>query len=686
MTEAVFAAEPTRLLIAAAAGIILLLLLIIKFKIHPVLSLLISALFIGLGAGMPVPTLVSTVEKGAGETLQGIVLLIGLGSLFGGILEVSGGAQCVAQTLVNKFGEKKAGIALGITGLVVGTTVFFEAGVVILIPLAFGLAKKTKKSTLYYVIPLLAGLATGFAFIPPSAGSVLVANMLNVDLGVMIAVGVPVGMLSLIFAGILWSKYIGSKIDTGLPSNIQEVREADEANLPKFSTVLCIILVPLVLILCSTVSEYIPGIDAVRPVLEFLGTPFVALVIAVLFAMYFLGRKQGYDGEQMKKILDRSLRPTGQILLVITGGGIIRWVLQDCGMGDIIGPALEKSGLPLVLVAFLIAALIRASVGAAVVAMTMAAGIMAAMPGVAELSPVYLAAMVCAINGGAPANVAVAASRLGAHTAFIGKAGNDMHGEFLRSVLQKEKVDTKGLLLDDQYFTTLAFVDVNASGERTFSFARKPGADTKIKKEEIDVDVVDHTSIFHVGSLSLTDQPSRDTTFYAVKRAKNKGSIISYDPNYRASLWTSEETAMKHMRSLISYVDVMKISDEETELLTGYKEVEKAAEALFRQGVKIVAVTLGGNGAYIYCKDGGGIIPGFAVEHVADTNGAGDSFWGGFLYKLSKAGEKPEDLTKEEIAKYAEFGNAVASLCVEKKGAIPAMPCLEQVKERMAGK
>lgn len=141
MTEPVFVAESARLLIAAGTGIILLLLLIIKFKIHPILSLLISALVIGLGAGMPVPTLVSTVEKGAGDTLQGIVLLIGLGSLFGGILEVSGGAQCVAQTLINKFGEKKSGIALGITGLVVGTTVFFEAGVVILIPLAFGLAK-----------------------------------------------------------------------------------------------------------------------------------------------------------------------------------------------------------------------------------------------------------------------------------------------------------------------------------------------------------------------------------------------------------------------------------------------------------------------------------------------------------------------------------------------------------------
>lgn len=399
MTEPVFTAEPTRLLLAAAVGIMLL--LIIKFKIHPVLSLLISALFIGLGAGMPVPTLVSTVEKGAGETLQGILLLIGLGSLFGGILEMSGGAQCVARTLVNRFGEKKSGIALGITGLVVGTTVYFEAGVVILIPLAFGLARRTKKSTLYYVIPLLAGLSAGFAFIPPSAGSVLVANMLNVDLGVMIAVGVPVGILSLLFAGILWSKFIGRRIETGFPSNIQEVREEEETNLPAFSTVLGIILVPLVLILCSTISDYIPGIDGIRPVLEFIGTPFVALIFAVLAAMYFLGKKQGYNGEQLKKIMDRSLRPTGQILLVITGGGIIRWVLQDCGMGEIIGPVLEKSGLPLVLVAFLIAALIRVSVGAAVVAMTMAAGIMISMPGVAELSPVYLAAMVCAINGGA---------------------------------------------------------------------------------------------------------------------------------------------------------------------------------------------------------------------------------------------------------------------------------------------
>lgn len=284
--------------------------------------------------------------------------------------------------------------------------------------------------------------------------------------------------------------------------------------------------------------------------------------------------------------------------------------------------------------------------------------------------------------GGAPANVAVAASRLGAHTAFLGKAGQDMHGEFLRAVLEREQVETKGMLLDKKYFTTLAFVSLSQSGERTFSFARKPGADTQVEKEEIDIDILDCTNIFHVGSLSLTDEPGRDTTFYAVKRARSKGSIISYDPNYRASLWKDETTAKYHMRSLVPYVDLMKISDEETELLTDEKDVEAAAAALYRQGVKIAAVTLGSEGTYVYCKEGGGKVPGF-VSRVADTNGAGDSFWGGFLYKISRSGKRPEALTLDELEEYARFGNAVASLCVEGKGAIPSMPDLKKVEERL---
>lgn len=396
-----FVADPVQMIIAAIFGIALLMLLIIKFKINPILALVVSALVIGLGAGMPVDLLSQTVEAGAGSTLEGIVLLIGLGSMFGGILEVSGGARCVAQTLIRRFGEEKAGIALGVTGLVVGTTVFFEAGVMILMPLAFSLAKKTGKSTLFYAIPLLAGLATGFAFIPPSAGSVLVSNMLGVDLGMMILVGVPTGILSLLFAGVLWSKFIGSRIYAEVPADVLD--GGDEGDLPPFGTVISIIFIPLVLILLSTLTDYTTALDVVKPVLVFFGTPFVALIVAIFVAMYQLGKKRGYSAEDMKVVLDSSLKPTASILLVITGGGIISEVLQVCGMGDVVGLALEGSGLPLILVAFLIAGLIRICVGAAVVSMTMTAGIMISMPAVAELSPLYLAAMVLAINGGASA-------------------------------------------------------------------------------------------------------------------------------------------------------------------------------------------------------------------------------------------------------------------------------------------
>lgn len=225
-------------------------------------------------------------------------------------------------------------------------------------------------------------------------------------------------------------------------------------------------------------------------------------------------------------------------------------------------------------------------------------------------------------------------------------------------------------------------VNESGDGERSFSFARKPGADTRIEKEEVNVDILDNTKVFHVGSLSLTHQPARDTTLYAIRRAKEKGSIISYDPNYRASLWKDEKTAKSQMRSLIPYVDIMKISDEETELLTGKVSPEEAAETLFQKGVQIAIVTLGSEGAYLYCSEGGAQIPGF-VSKVMDTNGAGDSFWGGFLYCISKADKSLEQFTMDELKEYVRFGNAVASLCVEKKGAIPAMPTLAEVKERM---
>ena len=399
MTEATFAAEPGRLLIAASAGIICLLILIIKFKLHPVISMMISAVIIGAGAGMPLSVISETVEKGVGKTLQGIALLVGLGSMFGGILEVSGGAQKVAQTLIDKFGQKKAGWALGLTGLVIGTTVFFEAGVVVLIPLVFSVAKQTERSTLFYAIPLLSGLASGYAFVPPSAGSVLVANSLNVNFGTMMMVGIPTAIAAMIVSGIIWGRFIGTKIFTKLPVNVQEIKD-DGKELPPFGLVLGVILIPLILILVSTISGYMPVPDTLKNILGFLGEPFAALMIATLAAMYFLGIRRGYSKEQLKKVLDHSLRPVGMILLVIASGGVIRWMLQDSGLGNIIGPAVEKSGLPLILVAFLIALLVRVSVGSSIVAMTMASGIMATMPSVMGMS-MLCTVRLCAVRSAA---------------------------------------------------------------------------------------------------------------------------------------------------------------------------------------------------------------------------------------------------------------------------------------------
>ena len=169
---------------------------------------------------------------------------------------------------------------------------------------------------------------------------------------------------------------------------------------------------------------------------------------------------------------------------------------------------------------------------------------------------------------------------------------------------------------------------------------------------------------------------------YAVQTARENGSLISYDPNYRASLWRSEEDAKEQMRSLIPYVDIMKISDEETGLLTDFEEPEQAADFLCSQGVKLVVVTLGAKGAYVANREGGIVVPGYKSQ-VVDTTGAGDSFWGGFLYQICQFGKRPEELSLQEACEAARFANAVASLCVERRGAIPAMPFMEEVLKRL---
>lgn len=281
--------------------------------------------------------------------------------------------------------------------------------------------------------------------------------------------------------------------------------------------------------------------------------------------------------------------------------------------------------------------------------------------------------------GGAPANVACAVARLGGRAAFLGKVGDDMHGHFLRRTLAEAGVDVSGLAVDGGVFTTLAFVALGERGERSFSFARKPGADTCLAPEEVNGDLLRRGKLLHVGSLSLTDEPARSATFRAVELARELGLTVAYDPNYRASLWPNEATAREGMRSLTPFCDVMKLSDEETELLAGEKAPEAAAEKLLGQGIACVVVTLGSDGALVATGEGSRKVKPFPARAV-DTTGAGDAFWGAFLTQLTRNEKAPGDLTLDEAVRYARFANAAASICVGRRGGIPAMPSLTEVE------
>ena len=401
MSEEALSLDPTRLVLAAVIGLALLLVLIIKFKVQAMVAILVGAIVIGVAAAMPFEAIVTAVNDGVGNTLRGIALLVGLGSMFGAILETSGGAQALAVTMVKRFGDRKAAWALGITGLVIAMPVFFDAGLIILIPLAFSLAKRTKRSSLFYVIPLLAGLAVGHAFIPPTPGPVLVAAMLNVELGWVILVGVFCGIFAMIMAGPVWGAICGSRYMVPIPAYVAEQEDMDESRLPGFWTIVGIILIPLVLIILDSVAGVVPALGGVAGVFAFLGEPFVALLIATVAAMLVLGVRHGYSLEELERIMTKSLEPAGLILLVTACGGVLRYVLQYSGLGEVIGHGVASANLPIVVVAFVVAALVRICVGSATVAMTMAAGIVASLPGIASLSPLYLACVTAAVAGGA---------------------------------------------------------------------------------------------------------------------------------------------------------------------------------------------------------------------------------------------------------------------------------------------
>ena len=293
--------------------------------------------------------------------------------------------------------------------------------------------------------------------------------------------------------------------------------------------------------------------------------------------------------------------------------------------------------------------------------------------------PIYVAN-----PGGAPANVAVAAARLGADSAFIGKVGNDYYGGFLRETLTENKVDVSGMLTDASAPTTLAVVSLTDSGERSFSFYRRNCADTLLSSGEISLDLLRDTRFLHFGSVSLTDDPARSVTLFAAQKAKELVATVTYDPNYRANLWNSEEEAVERMKSVLGFVDILKISDEELPLLTGTDDPEAGTRQLFDEyGISLILLTLGPDGAYYRRGDETGRAEGFKVK-VADTNGAGDTFFGAFLSRMAALGiYKPGELSSGQLFESVRTANLAASLTTSRHGAIPAMPDLKELEEKL---
>jgi len=390
------------LLLSVLIGVSILIILILKFKIQPFLGLLISSILVGILAGVAPLEIMNTVKEGMGSTLGFVAVVVGLGAMFGAILEHSGGAEALAQYLLKAFGEKNASWALMITGFFIAIPVFFDVAFIILIPLVYSLQRKTKKSLLLYAIPLLAGLAITHAFIPPTPGPVAVADILYADLGWVILVGFIVGIPTAIVSGPIFGKFIASKIFIAAPKKIdKEVVD----NFPPIRLILSIIATPILLIVLNTlvtspISSDLNLSENTISWLQMIGHPFSALIIANLMAWYLLGIRRGVSKAILSKITSASLAPAGIIILLTGAGGVFKQMLITTGTGEMLANYFSSIGLSVLFFSFLAAVCVRILQGSSTVAMITAAGITSSLITV-PLGEFHTALIVISIAAGA---------------------------------------------------------------------------------------------------------------------------------------------------------------------------------------------------------------------------------------------------------------------------------------------
>ncbi|QIS11179.1 GntP family permease [Nocardia arthritidis] len=411
------------LLVLCGLAIAVLLLAIIKIKLEPFIALLLTGLALALAAGLPVNKIVGTaiksgdslLETGFGGILGHIAVIIGLGTVLGAILERSGGADVLTGKLLNLFGPKGAPIAMGLLGLIFGIPVFFDIGIFVLAPLIYVAAKRGGRSLVLYAMPMLAGLSMTHAFLPPHPGPVAIGGLLEVSLGWLILMGFICGIPGFIAAGLVWGAWIGKRIQVEVPEEFLVRKEGNgegpgaataptrtaERGAPSVWTIGGIIAVPLVLILGATFgTQLLDKNSRLLQVLTFLGTPAVALLIAVLIAFYLLGVRRGSSVQELSALTAESLRPVGMLLLVVGAGAFFGKIIAATGIGTALANTMSDAGLPVMLLAYLISCGLRIAQGSATVAIVTTGGIVAPLVAGHGYSQASIALIAMAIAAG----------------------------------------------------------------------------------------------------------------------------------------------------------------------------------------------------------------------------------------------------------------------------------------------
>jgi len=404
------------------ASIAIILILILKLRIHAFIALLIASVFVGIASGtMSLTEVGGTIVSGMGSSLGFIAAVVGLGAIFGQLVEHSGGAQSLAHGMLKIFGEKRASWAMVLTGFLISIPVFLDVGIVILAPIVYALARKTGQSLLVYGLPLAAGMAVTHAFVPPTPGPVAVAYILEVPLGQVILYGSLVGLPAAIISGPILCRYLANKIHIDPPE--LEPNEGEAMSLPNALAIVVILSFPVVLIIAASVVEHLVAaslpttLDRVersaalaealrtasfsQQLITFLGHPVIALLLATCAALYFLGKRRGVSGAALMELSSKALGPAGIIILVTGAGGVFKGMLGASGVGQALANLLQGAGLSAVLLAWLFSTILRVAQGSATVAMLGAAALMGGIVANADFSPPQLALIVVAIAAGA---------------------------------------------------------------------------------------------------------------------------------------------------------------------------------------------------------------------------------------------------------------------------------------------